>query len=125
MIHFYELSHLDAAQRARLLRRAELQIDELVERVLPIVRAVRERGDEALLEFTARFDGVQLTPAQLRVSAAEIAEAHHILDKDVYAAIQHAISNVRAFHTRQMPHEQWFTEVEPGVMAEEKITPIS
>jgi histidinol dehydrogenase len=125
MIHFYELSHLDAAQRARLLRRAELQIDELVERVLPIVRAVRERGDDALIEFTARFDRVQLTPAQLRVSHAEIAEAHRILDKDVYAAIEHAIANVRAFHQRQMPHEQWFTEVEPGVMAGEKITPIS
>src|SRR5579859_7650189 len=125
MIHFYELSHLDAAQRARLLRRAELHIDELVERVLPIVRAVRERGDDALIEFTARFDRVQLTPAQLRVSQAEIGEAHRILDKDVYAAIQHAISNVRAFHERQMPHEQWFTQVAPGVMAGEKITPIS
>src|SRR5579859_4788138 len=125
MIHFYELSHLDATQRARLIRRAELQIDELVERVLPIVRAVRERGDDALIEFTARFDHAQLTPAQLRVSQAEIEEAHRKLDKDVYAAIQHAISNVRAFHQRQMPHEQWFTEIEPGVMAGEKISPIS
>src|SRR5579872_2073741 len=125
MIHFYELSHLDATQRARLLRRAELQIDELVERVSPIVRAVRKRGDDALIEFTARFDRVQLTPAQLRVSPAEIEAAHRTLDKDVYAAIQHAISNVRAFHQRQMPHEQWFTQVAPGVMAGEKITPIS
>src|SRR5579872_2653247 len=125
MIHFYELSHLDATQRARLLRRAELQIDELVERVSPIVRAVRERGDDALIEFTERFDRVQLTPTQLRVSPEEIEEAHRKLDRDVYAAIQHAISNVRAFHQRQMPHEQWFTEVEPGVMAGEQITPIS
>ena len=125
MIHFYELSNLDTAQRTRLLRRAELHIDELVERVLPIVRAVRERGDEALIEFTARFDRVQLAPEQLRVSAAEIEEAHHRLDKDVYAAIRHAISNVRTFHQRQMPHEQWFTEVEPGVIAGEKVTPIS
>ena len=75
MIHFYELSHLDAARRARLIRRAELQIDELVERVSPIVQAVRERGDDALIELTARFDRVQLTPAQLRVSPAEIEEA--------------------------------------------------
>src|SRR3984893_4161460 len=125
MIHFYELTHLDAARRARLIRRAELQIDELVERISPIVRAVRERGDDALIELTARFDHVQLTPAQLRVSPAEIEEAHRKLDKDVYAAIQHAISNVRAFHQRQMPQELWFTEVEPGVVAGEKITPVS
>src|SRR5713226_4444547 len=125
MIHFYELLNMDAARRARLLRRAELQIDELVERVLPIVRAVRERGDDALIELTARFDRVQLTPAQLRVSGAEIEEAHRKLDRDVYDAIKHAIHNVRAFHERQVPHEQWFTEVEPGVTVGEKITPIS
>ena len=125
MIHFYELTHLDAARRARLIRRAELQIDQLVERISPIVRAVRERGDGALIELTARFDHVQLTPARLRVSPAEIEEAHRKLDKDVYAAIQHAISNVRAFHQRQMLQELWFTEVEPGVMAGEKTSPVS
>lgn len=125
MIHFYELATLDAKQRARLLRRAELQIDELTERVRPIVQAVRENGDAALVDFTARFDRVQLTPEQLRVSREEIEQAHKALDPAVYKAIQHAIHNVRAFHERQMPHDQWFTEVAPGVLAGEKITPIT
>lgn len=125
MIHVYELSSLNASQRARLLRRAEIQIDELIERVRPIVQAVRERGDEALIDFTARFDRVQLTPTQLRVSREEIEQAHDALERPVYEAIQHAIRNVRVFHERQMPHEQWMTEVAPGVMAGEKITPIS
>ena len=125
MIHFYELSTLDTAQRSRLLRRAELQIDELVERVRPIVQAVRERGDEALLDFTARFDRVQLSMGQLRVSRAEIDEAHQILDPQIRAALEQAIHNVRTFHEQQMPHEQWFTQVAPGVMAGEKITPIT
>ena len=53
---------MNASQRLRLLRRAELQIDELTERVRPIIRAVRERGDEALVEFTALFEHVQLSP---------------------------------------------------------------
>jgi histidinol dehydrogenase len=125
MIHFYELSTLDAAQRSRLLRRAELQIDELVGRVRPIVQAVHERGDEALLDFTARFDRVQLTAEQLRVSRAEIDESHELLDPQLRAALEQAIHNVRTFHERQMPHEQWFTQVAPGVMAGEKITPIT
>src|SRR5579863_8903589 len=125
MIHFYELSTLDAAQRSRLMRRAELQIDELVERVRPIVQAVRERGDEALLEFMARFDRVQLTAEQLRVSRAEIDEAHQLLDPQIRAALEQAIHNVRTFHEQQMPHEQWFTQVSPGVMVGEKITPIT
>src|SRR5256712_244999 len=115
MIHFYELSSMDPAQRARLLRRAEIQIDELIERVRPIVQGVRERSDEALIEFTARFDRVQLTADRLRVSREEIERAYQLLDMPVREAIEHAIRNVRTFHERQMPHEQWFTQVTPGV----------
>lgn len=125
MIHFYELSTMDTAQRARLLRRAEIQIDELVERVRPVVEAVRDRGDDALIEFTGRFDRVQLGIDQLRVSRAEIEQAHSLLDSSVRAALEHAIHNIRTFHQRQLPHEQWFTQVAPGVIAGEKITPIS
>ena len=125
MIHFYELSKLDAAQCTRLLRRAEIEIDKLLEYVRPIVHAVRDNGDVALVEFMERFDRVQLTPERLRVNREEIERAHHQLDHAVYAAIKHAISNVRAFHERQMPHEQWFTQVAPGIVAGEKITPIS
>jgi histidinol dehydrogenase len=125
MIHFYELSTMDTAQRARLLRRAEIQIDELVERVRPIVEAVRDRGDDALIEFTGRFDRVQLDVDQLCVSRAEIEQAHSQLDSSVRAALEHAIHNIRTFHQRQLPHEQWFTQVAPGVIAGEKITPIT
>src|SRR5437868_2375971 len=116
---------MSAAERTRLLRRAEMQIDEWSERARPILQEVRQRGDEALLEFTERFDRVKLTPDRLRVSRAEIEHARHALDASVHAAIQHAIRNVRTFHQRQMPHEQWLTQVAPGVMAGEKITPIS
>jgi histidinol dehydrogenase len=124
-IHFYELEQLSAEQRARLLRRSEVAIDDLIEYVRPIVRDVRDRGDEAVIEYMARFDKVHLTPDRLRVSREEIEQAHAALEKDVYAAIEHAVRNVRTFHQRQLPHEQWFTEVAPGVMAGEKITPIS
>src|SRR5437588_8257312 len=125
MIHFYELSSMNGAERSRLLRRAEIQIEELTERVRPILQSVRQRGDEALLEFTERFDRVQLTPDRLQVSRAEIEYAHQELDAAVREAIEQAIANVRTFHLKQMPHEEWFAEVAPGVMAGEKITPIS
>ncbi len=125
MIHFYELATMDVSQRARLLRRAEIQIDELIERVRSIIQEVRQRGDLALIEFTARFDRVQLAPDHLRVSREEIERAYQILDTSVRSAIEHAIRNVRTFHQQQMPHEQWFTQVAPGVMAGEKITPVT
>jgi len=125
MIHFYELAQVDAAQHTRLLRRAEVEIDDLIDYVRPIVHDVRNRGDAALIEYMAKFDQVQLTPDRLRVSHAEIERAHSELDADVYAAIKHAIHNVHTLHKQQMPHEQVFTQIAPGVMAGEKITPIS
>jgi histidinol dehydrogenase len=124
MIHFYELAKLDAPQYQRLLRRAEIEIDALIERARPIVYAVRDRGDEALVEFSQRFDGVSLIPAQLRVGREEIEEAHQDLPANVRDAIKQAIANVRAFHEKQMPSQLWFTEVAPGMMAGEKVTPI-
>ncbi|MGI9059707.1 MAG: histidinol dehydrogenase [Ktedonobacteraceae bacterium] len=125
MIHFYELATLADAERARLLRRSELEIDELTDRVRPILQEVRQRGDEALIEFTERFDHVKLTPDRLRVTPEEIEHAHKTLNPNMRTAIEQAIHNIRAFHEQQMPHEQWFKQVAPGVMAGEKITPIS
>ncbi|HEX7737081.1 MAG TPA: histidinol dehydrogenase [Ktedonobacteraceae bacterium] len=125
MIHFYELATLEAEQRRRLMRRAEIEIDELIEYVRPLIKEVRERGDEALVEMTAKFDRVQLDPAKLRVTRAEIEEAHALLAPAVREALEKAIANVRAFHAKQMPLEQWFTEVAPGVVAGEQVTPIT
>src|SRR3989440_3471393 len=125
MIHVYELSKLNVEQRAHLLRRAEVAIDELIEYVRSIESAIHERVDEALIEFMERFDHVQLKPGHLRVSRKEIEQAHEQLDRAVHGAIERAVYNVRTFHERQMPHEQWFTQVAPGVMAGEKITPVT
>ena len=119
--------HPDSQQRRQqqerhpsLLRHSEAVIDDLLNYVRPIVQAVKDRGDEALIKFMARFDRVALTPERLRVGRAEIDRAHQLLDKEVYAAIKHAIENVRRFHEHQMPHEQWFTQVAPGVLVGEK-----
>lgn len=125
MVHFYELASLDAEKRKRLLRRAEREIDDLVDYVRPIIADVRKRGDQALLEYTATFDRVQLPPDRLRVSQEEIAQAHVRLDPAVKQAMEYAIANVRSFHSQQMPHQQWFTEVAPGIIAGEQITPIT
>ncbi len=125
MIHYYELAALEAAQRYRLLRRAEGRIDDLTERVRPIVQGVKERGDQALVEFTRAFDKVEISPERLRVSRAEIDQAYTLLDARIREAIEHAIRNIRTFHQRQMPHEEWYTEIAPGIRAGEKITPIT
>ncbi len=65
-----------------------------------IVEDVRERGDEALLEYTERFDGVR--PREIRVPKDEIDRAAGSLSSDLRESFGVAIENVRAFHEREL-----------------------
>ncbi len=65
-----------------------------------IVEDVRDRCDEALLEYTERFDGVR--PDPLRVPTEEIEKAREELSVDLEESFQVAVENVRAFHKREM-----------------------
>ena len=76
-----------------------------------IVEDVRKRGDEALREYTAKFDGVEME--EFRVSQEAIDEAIAKVDPKVAAAIQKAASQIRDFHERQK-QQGWFTMREDG-----------
>ena len=65
-----------------------------------IVEDVRDRGDEALLEYTERFDDVR--PDPIRVPAEEIKQASRELSEDLEESFRVAVENVRAFHKREM-----------------------
>lgn len=67
-----------------------------------IVADVRERGDEALLEYTERFSGAR--PEPMRVPSAEIARAREALSPELEESFRVAIENVREFHTRERAH---------------------
>jgi histidinol dehydrogenase len=70
--------------------------------VAKIINAVRRRGDRALLEFGARFDRVKLTPARLRVRAAEMEAARRALAPDDRRALELAARRIREFHRRTL-----------------------
>jgi histidinol dehydrogenase len=115
-------SSLSAEERRQALRRPVQQdTAELHERVREIVRAVRERGDTALLEFTRRFDGVALQSVE--VSAAEFAAAETAMNAEQRQAIDRAIANVRRFHEAQLG-APLRVETEPGVVCERQFRPI-
>jgi histidinol dehydrogenase len=99
------LSRIDLRGRVRdpraVLPRAKLDVDAAVATVRPIVDAVRERGSDALLELTERFDGVR--PQTLRVPAETTAGALERLDPTVRAALEEAAARARAVHTAQRP----------------------
>lgn len=86
-----------------------------------IIEQVRERGDEALREFTQRFDGV--TTKSFRVSQAAIDEAITHIDDRTSSALREAATHIRDFHERQR-QQSWFTMREDGALVGSKIEPL-
>lgn len=119
----YPAQPLPAKLQAILGR--QQRIPEQVERsVRQVLEAVRTRGDEALAEFTAQFDRVQLRPEQFRVPAPVLAQALAQLDPALRQAIEAAAANIRAFHERQRVNS-WFMEDGDGVILGKKVLPIA
>lgn len=87
------------------------EVSEEVDGVVAgIIAQVRERGDAALIELTERFDQLSLTPATLRVSAAEIEAAVAACEPEALAALRFAHDRILAFHERQRPQDLRFTD---------------
>jgi len=90
---------------AKLDRRAEAS-DAVQEVVSAVIKAVRERGDAALIELTERFDGVQLSSETLRISAERIASAWESATPELQTALQSAHRNVFEF-ARKSLRQNW------------------
>lgn len=86
-----------------------------------IVEDVRTRGDEALREYTSRFDGVDIE--SFRVPQEAIDEALTRVDANVAAAIEQAAAQIRDFHERQK-QQGWFTLREDGALVGAKVQPL-
>jgi len=108
---------------ARILERHSGIRPEVEAAVRQIIEAVRQRGDEALVEFSREFDGADMATDALRVPASDLAAAARSLEEDLRDAIEEAADNIRAFHERQRANS-WFVEDGDGVILGKKITPI-
>ncbi len=62
-----------------------------------IVNSVYERGDEALIEYTEKFDGIKLSPDQFRVSKEDLEKAHKKIDPKLLKSLKQAIENVTRY----------------------------
>jgi histidinol dehydrogenase len=119
-------SEMDAAARHDLFARG---LDDIFDPVLResigvLIEDVRERGDAAVCDALARFDGIELAPDRLRVTDDELDSA--TVEPAVAAAIDDAIAHLRAFNERQLERfGDWSFESEPGLTVGEKITPIA
>ena len=88
--------------------------------VTAIIADVRSRGDEALFEYTARFDKAVLT--SLEVSPAEIDEAFAAVEPEFLDILREAAANIRLFHEKQVRNS--FVINRDGVVMGQKVTPI-
>lgn len=125
MIRMRELARLSGAELDELMRRAEADIRSLLPQVQEVVDRVRAEGDAALVEYTRRWDCSDFDASRLRAGAEDFAAARKSVSPEVIAAIKAAHDNIRHFHQQQMPEAMWFSEVQPGIMAGEKVTPVA
>lgn len=123
-IQFWKLKDLDHQKRKQLLRRAEIDISNLLPQAQNVIDDVYKNGDGAVINYTRQYDAKNFTTELLRVSTGDFVTARSSISDEVVDAISHAYENIRRFHEAQLPEPMWFTEVEPGVMAGEKVTPI-
>ena len=92
--------------------------------VADIIADVRARGDAAVIDLTAKFDRITLTPDTLRITPAEIAQAVDEVPPADRTALELAATRIRAYHARQLPEDaEWTDEV--GATLGWRWTPVS
>lgn len=123
-MNIYKLSEMTDEKKNFVMKRAEIDISEHMKLAKEVSDDIRVRGDEAVIEYTAKFDKVALTRDKIKVTPEEIEAGYLRLDDETRDAIAYAAKNIRNFHEKQMPEEMWFTEVDKGLMVGEKTTPI-
>ena len=127
MAEIARLSTRDADFDARLARLTAFDAaqDESVDRIVAeILAAVKNRGDAAVLEYTARFDGLSAaTLAELELPRAQLARALDGLPAAQRDALEQAASRVRAYHERQLAQSWQYTEAD-GTVLGQKVTPL-
>ena len=95
------------------LYRGSARLDAAAD-VAEIIEAVRARGDDAVLDFTERFDHAELGPDQLRVDLRELESSVGVLEPDVLAGLRTAITNVRTVAKAQISDDAVTVELPEG-----------
>ncbi len=93
------------------------------ERVDSIIHDVRVNGDDALLKYTKRFDGVKMALKQMRVSESEKSAAFQDISPEFISTLKKIIANITKFYTKQQKHS-WKQINQDGVFLGEKIDPL-
>lgn len=109
---------------ANLLKRDPNNYTGYEDKVREIVENVKNRRDEALLEYTKKFDGVDLTADRLRVTEEEIREAFSLVEPSLLSVMEKSMKNIREYHEKQKQYS-WFDSQPNGTILGQKVTPLA
>ncbi|MBU0475505.1 MAG: histidinol dehydrogenase [Bacteroidetes bacterium] len=115
------IKYPDLAEIKDILKRPLFENEIIKESVLSIINEVKLNGDKALIEFTQKFDGIELD--KLHVSESEINEADKVIDSNLNNAIEIARKNIYKFHKSQVNTISKI-EIEEGITCWRKDVPI-
>lgn len=125
MINYWKRSELSQEQVRKIMRRSEKDISDLIPLAQEVSHRVQTEGDAAVVDYAKRFDTKNFEAHMLQATREDFAAARAALSTDVIQAIEAAHENILRFHEEQLPEPMWFMEVQPGIMAGEKITPVA
>lgn len=124
-VNFFDLGKMTASEKRTLCRRGGFDLQGLMAQVAPLIEDVRNRGDAAVRDLTERFDGARMAPGSFRIPLNDMDRALDETPRDLRDALEVSIANIRAFHQRQVEPPSWEMEISPGIIAGEKVVPIS
>lgn len=107
-----------------LLKRSPNSYGKFEASVAAILADVKEKGDEAVFDYTKRFDGADINAANIIVTKEEIDEAYSLVDKQLVEVIRKALVNIREYHAKQKQYS-WFDSTPNGTILGQKVTPLN
>lgn len=109
---------------ADLLKRDPNNYTSYEDTVQAIVNDVRERRDEAVFEYTKKFDGAELNKTNIRVTDEEIQEALTLVEPGLLEVMKRSMKNIREYHEKQKTYS-WFDSKPDGTILGQKVTPLA
>lgn len=104
-----------------LLKRSPNNYQEFESTVNDVIANVRERKDQAIFEYTEKFDKVALSADTIQVTQKEIDEAYAQVDEKLLKIVRKALVNIRSYHEKQKKNS-WFDSQENGIILGQKVT---
>ena len=107
-----------------LLKRSPNNYGQYEQGVTEILANVKANGDQALFEYTKKFDQADLNAGNIKVTDAEIEEAYALVDRKLVEIIRKSLANIRTYHEKQRQNS-WFDSQDKGIILGQKVTALA